>query len=354
MFLSAINWRHIIGALVTGVILQIAGILNFWIFLGLVALAITIALAQYLPVAKRTATVMLLAGGAIAIGIPAIHGYMERQWPSTYESLQERGVAADLKGAEILNQPGLKGVAGQRKLAEKKEEKLTANAQAHFDEAARLYNKNQFTSAAEEEKQGRAVLELVIAERKADAEYIKDKLSTVKVPAGLWQKTKDFFASINFGALTEILQKGFALRLLVLGAIIMGLGLLLLRKFPKSKLIGLVTVLGGAAILWSLFLFFTPEIAPAPPGGAPVQQYAADKTGGTFQVPPGQIIHTGIFVNAGQSAHFSQPCARLFYLKGTQYDVPVRSKKWSDKWNSPGQIGLRGGPVATTVTVTLN
>jgi hypothetical protein len=269
MFLSAINWRHIVGALVTGIILQIAGVLDFWHFLGLVAIAITIALAQYMPVAKRTATAILLIGGLAAIGIPTIHGFIAHQWPATSESLQKQGVAADLKGKEIFNQPGIIGIADQQKLADKKEQNFTALAQQKFDEAAQLNKNGQFVKASQAEQLGRDYLNRAIKTREADSSYIREKLSTVKMPTGWWSSVKNWFAGLDFGALGGILQKGFALRLLVLGAVLLVLGLLLFKWFPKSKLIGLIAVLGGVAILWSLFLIFTPEITPAPGASGP-------------------------------------------------------------------------------------
>lgn len=74
----------------------------------------------------------------------------------------------------------------------------------------------------------------------------------------------------------------------------------------------------------------------------------------TFHVPAGQTVATGIWMRQGKVARFSQPVPKLYFLKGNRYDVPVRSAEWADQWKSAGQIGLRGGSVDTTVTVTIN
>jgi hypothetical protein len=356
MFLSAINWRHITGALVTGIILQIAGIMNFWLFLGLVAVAISITLAQYLPIGKRWATVILLVGAIFAIGIPTIHGYLERQWPGTYESLQKQSTASDLKGAEYFNQPGLEGVAGQRKLSNDKESRLTANAQSWFNKAARLLEKNKFVEAAEAEQRGREILDQAIAAREADAQYIKEKLSAVKVPAGLWQKTKNFFASLDFGGLAGIFQKGFALRLLVLGVILLGFWFLVLRKFAKSKLVSLVAIIGGAAILWSLFLIFTPEIAPAPPGIGGAQTAAP---GQIAKAPGGRTWTEEVQLQPGcYSRRIMPPPGVNFYFEGpgdAKYRLANGQEYSLSHWAGIKALWLKGfsfvSPTGGTVTI---
>ncbi len=105
----------------------------------------------------------------------------------------------------------------------------------------------------------------------------------------------------------KIATGGFSTRLLVLGLIFLILGFLLLKKFPKSGLAGLVTFLGGIALIWSLCLIFTPEITPTPAGisgisvSAPGQRQAVriQPGGYPFTVPAGEKISTGLFVKSG-------------------------------------------------------
>lgn len=359
MFINAITWRYIVGALVTGLILNIAGIINFWIFLSLVAMAITIALAQYLPVARRTVTVILILGTIAAIGIPTVHGFINGHWPLTAKALQKQNRASDLKGYEAINQPGLMGIAGMRKLAEQKEQTLTAYALSWFERAAELHADGKFAEAKAAEEKGRKNLDLAIEAREADAQYIKDKLSKVKVPAGLWQKTKDFFTDLDFAATaTWIKGQGFSTRLFLLGAVLLLLGVLLFRRLSKG-FSGVAVFAGSVAIVWALWLLFTPELAPNPASLTPPSARAATSATSarltkTFNVPARQTVATGIFLKAGQIARFHQPSPKLYYLKGDRHDVAVRAEDWTDQWKAAGQIGLRGGPQPTTVTVAID
>ena len=353
MFLQYIHWLHIVGALVTGLILNIAGIINFWIFLGLVAMAITIALAQYLPVARRTVTVILVVGVIATIGIPTIHGFVSGHWPLTAKALQKQNRASDLKGAETFNQPGLLGLAGMRKLAEDKEQNLTALALRWFERAAQFHADGKFAEAEAAEKNGRHNLNLAIKARETDAQYIKDKLASVKMPAGWWQDTKDFFNGLDVTAAKDWVKgQGFPLRLFLLGAVLLLLGALLLRRLSKN-FGGAVVFAGSVAIIWALWILFTPELAPNPAAVRVPSAHAstARVIKKTFEVPAGKTIATGIFLKAGQIARFYQASPNLYYLKGDRKDIPVRSTDWTDQWTAPGQIGLRGGPQPTTITV---
>jgi hypothetical protein len=264
MFLSLINWRHIVGALVTGIVLQVAGIINFWVFLGLVAMAITIALAQYLPVGRRTVTMILVVGVIATIGIPTASRFISGHWPLTAKALKAQNRASDLKGAETFNQPGLLGLAGMRKLAEQKEQKLTALALSWFEHAAELYADGKFADAEAAELNGRKVLDNAISAREADAQYIKDKLASVKVPAGWWQDIKDFLKDLDVAAAKDwVKEQGFPFRLFLLGAILLLIGTLLLRRLSKG-FGGAVVLAGSVAIVWALWILFTPELAPNP------------------------------------------------------------------------------------------
>lgn len=355
MFLGNINWRHIVGALVTGIILQIAGIINFWIFLALVVMAITIALAQYLPAGRRTATFILVVGIIATIGIPTVHRFVSQQWPQTAKAIKKQNQASDLKGYESLNQPGLIGIAAARKLAEEKEQKLTALALSWFERAAQLLADGKFADAETAEKSGRHNLNLAIEAREDDAQYIKDKLSKVKVPAGWWESVKNFFIGTDFSGTWEWTKKqGFSLRLLILSFVLLMLGTLVLRRLSKS-FGGAVVVAGCVGLVWALFLLITPELAPNP-AASPMPRVAAHAAAPaqvtkTFDVPAGKTIATGIFMKAGQIARFHQPSPQVYYLKGDRKDIPVCTTDWTDQWRSPGQIGLRGGPQPTTVTV---
>jgi len=269
MFLDNIRWYHIIGALVSGIILNIAGIIGFWTFLALIILAIIIGLVQYLPVWRRTVTAVILIGIIVAVGIPAVNNIFIGQWPATSQALQKQGAATDLKNYERLNLPGLTGIAAMRQLAEQKEQFKTAAALKDFEKATKHYAVDENDDAVEAEKSGRAKLEQAIAAREADAEYIKNKLRSVKVPAGWWESTKNFFNQIDVREMvTGTSSKSFPVRLLILGLILLVAGTLVFRRL-SSGFGGIVVLLGGIAIVWGMFLLVTPEIAPAPPGAWP-------------------------------------------------------------------------------------
>jgi hypothetical protein len=119
---------------------------------------------------------------------------------------------------------------------------------------------------------------------------------------------------------------------------------------------GMVAVLGGVAILWSLFLFFTPEIAPTPPGSPGAALASPSRQVGTYTIalPACKVVEPGISITAGQNFTVEQPQPRLFYLAGARYDVPVRTTRYADHSLQSGPVKFRGGPVATTITLTLN
>jgi hypothetical protein len=279
----------------------------------------------------------VIIGAAVisTVGYNIYQGYIKPNTPHTRTALAHGKNAADLEGWLKLNPPNLQSrgeLAGQLQWLQNQ----LGDHQAKKLEAIR---NNLGANTISLENAWRQT-EILVAEEIQYRRKIKENTARLSSADG------------SLGG--ELIWLG----IIFLG---IGVGILLINayvskiKIPAGKLIaslGALALLGGITItqLTPLKNYFQNGVTQTGGLGPGV----AAKTTGTFQVPPGQIINTGIFMNAGQSAHFSQPCARLFYLKGTQYDVPVRSKKWSDKWNSPGQIGLRGGPVATTVTVTLN
>ena len=63
------------------------------------------------------------------------------------------------------------------------------------------------------------------------------------------------------------------------------------------------------------------------------------------------LVPTGLYVQKGQWAEFSQASPQLVYIRGEQYDVPVRMRHWQQQWLLPGEIQFRGGPEPTTITV---
>lgn len=74
----------------------------------------------------------------------------------------------------------------------------------------------------------------------------------------------------------------------------------------------------------------------------------------TFHVPAGETIATGIWMEKGKTARFSQSAPREYYIKSDRKDILIHSQEWVSHWRSAGQIGLRGGAVATEVTIKIN
>ena len=68
-------------------------------------------------------------------------------------------------------------------------------------------------------------------------------------------------------------------------------------------------------------------------------------------IPAGQVVHSGIYVERGQIVHFAQPEPRLFFLRGKTHELSVSSRERTETYSSSGELDFRGGPQPTTIKV---
>jgi hypothetical protein len=185
-----------------------------------------------------------------------------------------------------------------------------------------------------------------LAEIKAELPKLEARLETIRRSGGEPLKNS---AERTLGFLRQNLGWG----LLAFGTILILLGALAIKKaLPGGKIVAL---LGGAALIWGLAIIFIPQVAPAPPTTGGLQITAPGRQVGTWtiQVPANKVILAGINIAPGQRFKVEQAQPRLFYLKGAKYDVPVRTTRYEDFTTQGGPVKFRGGPQATTVTLTL-
>jgi hypothetical protein len=212
---------------------------------------------------------------------------------------------------------------------------------------------NNISKAAKEKiAAGTLCAEDVIEEAEDQRPLLQQQLEKIRLtPLANTAADRSWWGSIATGS--------FPTRLLALGLIVLLVGLLARRK-NKSELLGWVTILGGVAIIWSLMLIFTPEIAPTPASidgiqvSAPGQRQIRIQPGGKyFTVPARDKISTGLFVKSGYFQIFNPSEDVYLLIAGGREKLVSKGTIETRKVTTPGTIDLRGKNKTATVQVVI-
>ncbi len=314
-------------------VLRIANFIgDIWIGFGAIALLVIAAIIYLLPAWKKTVSVLFFGWIILFLILPVLTGKTKEQLQHTATAIEQQGVWGDLFTSEKIRPHGLQDITAFRRWADKME---SVGGQYITQQYEGLYNDYQRgTISREKLLEKDALLRRQII---ADVRWRKESSGFIQEQEPKEQKLKNDEASFFSGLLDSLKSSQVAGSYLIFGVILFLLGLFISKITPWKKIAGLTALIGVAAMILGLSLFFVPGLQAklTTDGGSGKDQIithrAARTPAAATRLPANAIFATTL------------PEGKIVYVKRKRMDVPP-PERWSKDSNGGKVTIVRAWP----------